>query len=65
MHDILNVPETEPVLVCPVDSYISNTYFDSVFRLYDLAKENGRNLCLMCVAPTSPSENYGYIIPKE
>ena len=65
MHDVLQIPETEPVLVCPVDSYISNTYFDSVSRLYDLAKEKSRNLCLMGVAPTSPSEKYGYIIPKQ
>lgn len=65
MHDVMQVSDSEPVLVCPVDSYISNTYFDSISRLYDLAKEKDKNLCLMGVAPTCPSEKYGYIIPKE
>ena len=64
MHEKLGVSENEAVLVCPVDSYLVDSYFSTVSNLFKLAEEKNNNLCLMGVAPTSPSEKYGYIIPK-
>ncbi len=65
MHEKLGVSENEAVLVCPVDSYIVDGYFQTITRLFSLAQQKDTNLCLMGVAPTSPSEKYGYIIPRE
>lgn len=51
----------EPVVVCPVDSYVNADYFKCLKRLSD---EVGKvNLTLMGIEPTYPSEKYGYIIP--
>lgn len=54
----------EAVAVCPVDPYVENSYYEAVGRLIQLAGEGGANLTLMGVAPTYPSEKYGYIIPE-
>ena len=64
MHEKMDVPESEAVLVCPVDSYLVDSYFKTISTLFGLAESGGNNLCLMGVAPTYPSEKYGYIIPK-
>lgn len=58
------VARSEPVVVCPVDPYVDNTYFDAVRRLSELADVNGANLTLMGVEPTYPSAKFGYIIPE-
>lgn len=54
----------EVVAVCPVDPYVDNSYYEAVGRLAQLAEEGGANLTLMGIAPTYPSEKYGYIIPE-
>ncbi len=64
MHEKLDVSENEAILVCPVDSYLVDGYFQTITTLFEVAQQKDTNLCLMGVAPTSPSEKYGYIIPK-
>ncbi len=54
----------ECVVVCPVDPYVDDTYYEAVAKLEDLVKEGKSNLTLMGIEPTYPSEKYGYIIPK-
>lgn len=54
----------EAVVVCPVDPYVDNTYYEAVKNLQELAEQGGANLTLMGIEPTYPSEKYGYIIPK-
>lgn len=54
----------EAVAVCPVDPYVDDAYYEAVGRLVHLAEKGGANLSLMGVAPTYPSEKYGYIIPE-
>ncbi len=54
----------EAVAVCPVDPYVEDSYYETVGRLVELAAAGGANLTLMGVAPTYPSEKYGYIIPE-
>ena len=64
LHDIKGVSLEEPVVVCPVDPYVNNDYFEALKKLSDLAAQGGANLSLMGIEPTYPSEKYGYIIPE-
>lgn len=64
LHDELGVAENEAVVVCPVDPYVDNTYYEAVKTLQELAEQGGSNLTLMGIEPTYPSEKYGYIIPE-
>ena len=60
-----NVDEDEAVLVCPVDPYVDNSYFESLKGLFKLAQTGEYRLNLMGVEPTYPSAKYGYIIPDK
>ena len=64
LHDVKGVGVNEPVVVCPVDPYVNNDYFEALKQLSALAEEGGANLSLMGIEPTYPSEKYGYIIPE-
>lgn len=64
LHDEQNVAADEAVVVCPVDPYVDNTYYEGVKTLYELAAQGNANLTLMGIEPTYPSEKYGYIIPE-
>ncbi len=64
LHDVMGVRENEPVVVCPVDPYVNEDYFEAVKNLSDRAANSDANLVLMGIEPTYPSEKYGYIIPK-
>lgn len=64
LHDKLGVKEDEAVVVCPVDPYVDNSYYEAVKKLAELADKGDTNLTLMGIEPTYPSEKYGYIIPQ-
>lgn len=64
LHDVKGVGLDEPVVVCPVDPYVNNDYFEALNKLSDLAAQGNANLSLMGIEPTYPSEKYGYIIPE-
>lgn len=64
LHDELGISNDEAVVVCPVDPYVDNTYYEAVKTLQELAEQGRANLTLMGIEPTYPSEKYGYIIPK-
>ena len=63
LYDELGVSRDEAVVVCPVDTYVDNTYYEAVQELQKLAEAGTANLTLMGIEPTYPSEKYGYIIP--
>ena len=65
LHCVMNVPRDEAVVVCPVDPYVEDSYFECVNRLYEAASKGAKNLTLMGIEPTYPSEKYGYIKPKK
>lgn len=65
LHCVMDVPRDEAVVVCPVDPYVEDSYFECVNRLYEAASKGSRNLTLMGIEPTYPSEKYGYIKPKK
>ncbi|SFH59176.1 mannose-1-phosphate guanylyltransferase [Lachnospiraceae bacterium NLAE-zl-G231] len=64
LHDELGVSENEAVVVCPVDTYVDNTYYEAISILQKFAEEGNANLTLMGIMSTYPSEKYGYIIPE-
>lgn len=53
----------ESVVVCPVDPYVNDDYFEALKALGEQADKGEANLVLMGIEPTYPSEKYGYIIP--
>ena len=63
--DVQGVNPEESVVVCPVDPYVEDDYFEALKALSEQADKGEANLVLMGIEPTYPSEKYGYIIPKE
>lgn len=64
LYDVQGVTPEEPVMVCPVDPYVDDSYFQSLKKLSELAETGAANLVLMGMQPTYPSEKYGYILPE-
>lgn len=62
--DVMHVDPSESVVVCPVDPYVEDSYFEALKELSDQADKEEANLVLMGIEPTYPSEKYGYIIPE-
>lgn len=62
--DILGIDAEESVVVCPVDPYVEEDYFEALKDLSIQADKGEANLVLMGIEPTYPSEKYGYIIPE-
>lgn len=63
LHDVQKVPENEAVVVCPVDPYVEEEYFKTLSAMCEVAQGGSKNLVLMGIEPTYPSEKYGYIKP--
>ena len=63
LKDVQGIDPGEPVVVCPVDPYVENDYFEALKALGERAAVSDANLVLMGIEPTYPSEKYGYIIP--
>lgn len=64
LHDIQGVQDDDAVIVCPVDPYVNEDYFQALKRLGTLSEDGGASLTLMGIKPTYPSEKYGYILPE-
>lgn len=62
--DVLRIDPEEPVVVCPVDPYVEDDYFEALKGLSEQAEKGEANLVLMGIEPAYPSEKYGYIIPQ-
>ena len=62
--DVMKVSPEESVVVCPVDPYVEEDYFEALKQLSIQADKGEANLVLMGIDPTYPSEKYGYIIPE-
>ena len=62
--DVMHIDPSESVVVCPVDPYVEDSYFEALKELSDKADKGEANLVLMGIEPTYPSEKYGYIIPE-
>ena len=64
LYDVLGISEDEAVVVSTVDPYVDEKYFQAFAELACLAEKEEKNLVLMGIEPTYPSEKYGYIIPN-
>ena len=64
LHDVQGIGLDEAVVVCPVDPYVNDDYFEALKKLSELAEAGTANLVLMGIDPTYPSEKYGYILPN-
>ena len=64
LHDELCVSDDECVVVCPVDPYVEDDYYECVASLEGQVLSGKANITLMGVEPTYPSDKYGYIIPE-
>lgn len=64
LRDVQGVGEDEAVVICPVDPYVDQPYFEAVQELAELARQGQARLTLLGMEPTYPSEKYGYIIPE-
>lgn len=64
LKDVKGVDLQEPVVVCPVDPYVENSYFTMLERMCEQVCKDEANLVLLGIEPTYPSEKYGYIIPQ-
>ncbi|MCR5557901.1 MAG: cupin domain-containing protein [Butyrivibrio sp.] len=62
--DVKGISPEESVVVCPVDPYVEDDYFEALKALSDQADKGEANLVLMGIEPTYPSEKYGYIVPN-
>ncbi|MDE6950216.1 MAG: cupin domain-containing protein [Lachnospiraceae bacterium] len=65
LTDIQGIDPEESVVVCPVDPYVEKDYFEALKELFCQARKGEANLVLLGMAPTYPSEKYGYIIPEK
>lgn len=64
LTDIVKLNEEEPVIICPVDPYVEDDYFEALKKMEERVASQKVNLVLMGIKPTYPSEKYGYIIPE-
>lgn len=62
--DVQKIDSEESVVICPVDPYVEDDYFEVLKELGEQAQKGEANLVLMGIEPTYPSEKYGYIIPE-
>lgn len=62
--DVMHVDPSESVIVCPVDPYVEDDYFEALKELSAQADKCEADLVLMGIEPTYPSDKYGYIIPE-
>ena len=59
LHYIQLIPEDEAVVVCPVDPYVNDDYFEGLKLLSEQADKREANIVLMRIEATYPSEKYG------
>lgn len=55
----------EIVVVMPCDVYTESRYFATIGKMVETVKNNVADLVLMGIAPTYPSEKFGYVVPRE
>ncbi|MBQ9122656.1 MAG: cupin domain-containing protein [Lachnospiraceae bacterium] len=63
LRDVKGKKADEVVVVCPVDPFVNQDYFESLLELEKLAVKGQAKLSLLGMEPTYPSAKYGYILP--
>ncbi len=65
LHDVRGISKDESVIICPVDPFVEEEFFEMIKQLSNLVDQNVSNINLLGIEPTYPSEKYGYIIPSD
>ena len=65
LTDVRGISKEEPIIVCPIDPYVDDDYYETLMKMYDEAVKDDVNLVLMGIEPSYASEKYGYIIPYD
>ena len=65
LTDVLGVDSNEPIIVCPVDPFVDDSFFESFNILEEQVKKDEANIVLLGIEPCCPSEKYGYMIPAD
>jgi len=63
LKDVKGVAEDEPIVVCPVDLFVEDSFFLDLERLGQEVK-NHSGIILFGSKPTEARTQYGYIIPE-
>lgn len=64
IKDKFGATDDDIVCVIPVDPYTDKNYFETLKMLPEVLVRTGSQVTLMGVQPDSPSEKFGYIVPK-
>lgn len=64
LADTCKATTDDVVLVLPVDVYADEAYFSVVRQMRDAVASNAADLVLMGIAPTTPSDRFGYMVPS-
>lgn len=65
LHNVKKVSLDDSIVVCPIDPYVDEDYFETLEKLYVNSLVTDANISLIGIKPTYPSEKYGYIIPAD
>ena len=65
LRDKKHFPLDEAIVICPVDSYVDNDYFESLEELGKRATQSSANLVLMGIEPTYPSANMAILFQSQ
>ena len=53
----------EVIVILPIDLYVEHAFFTTLKKLADALIDTKKNIALVGVKPTTPSEEFGYIVP--
>ncbi|PLT35487.1 sugar phosphate nucleotidyltransferase [Bacillus sp. V5-8f] len=63
LQSVEGIENNEVICVLPVDQLVDNQFFSVLKQLEQIHVRNNAEISLLGLAPTKPSEKYGYIIP--
>lgn len=55
----------EPICVMPVDPYVEEDFYEHLHQFPTVLKQSQAKIALLGKNPTFPSEEFGYIVPKQ
>jgi len=64
LHYRKNISLDETIVICPIDPYVEDEYFNLFIEIKRLVDNNENKIALIGAIPTYPSQKYGYILPE-
>ncbi|MBQ7556981.1 MAG: cupin domain-containing protein [Lachnospiraceae bacterium] len=65
LRDVRGVDDSSAVVVCPVDPYVEDSYFETVKKMSGITEQGQAAITVMGMEPSYPSDKYGYVIPED